>query len=41
MNGIIHPCTHPENGRPAPKNEEEMMVEIFHYLDRYVSPVVL
>jgi 5'-3' exonuclease len=34
MNGIIHPCTHPE-GRPPPKNEEEMMLEIFHYVDRH------
>lgn len=28
MNGIIHPCTHPEN-KPAPRNEMEMMVAIF------------
>ncbi|OLY81139.1 5'-3' exoribonuclease 2 [Smittium mucronatum] len=33
MNGIVHPCCHPE-GKPPPKNEEEMMVEIFKCLDR-------
>ena len=27
MNGIIHPCTHPED-KPAPRNEDEMMVAI-------------
>nr|CAH7748105.1 unnamed protein product [Callosobruchus chinensis] len=33
MNGIIHPCTHPED-RPAPKNEDEMMIAIFDCIDR-------
>ncbi|XP_017023979.1 5'-3' exoribonuclease 2 homolog [Drosophila kikkawai] len=33
MNGIIHPCTHPED-KPAPKNEDEMMVAIFDCIDR-------
>ncbi|XP_073990447.1 5'-3' exoribonuclease 2 Rat1 isoform X2 [Rhodnius prolixus] len=33
MNGIIHPCTHPEN-KPPPKNEDEMMIAIFECVDR-------
>eukprot|EP01137_Pigoraptor_chileana_P008821 Opistho-2@56178 len=36
MNGIIHPCTHPED-RPAPRNEDEMMAIIFEYIDRIFS----
>ena len=38
MNGIVHPCTHPEDGN-APKNEEEMMTAIFKYTDRVVNMV--
>ncbi|XP_055848114.1 5'-3' exoribonuclease 2 homolog [Episyrphus balteatus] len=33
MNGIIHPCTHPED-KPPPRNEDEMMVAIFECIDR-------
>ena len=38
MNGIIHPCTHPED-KPAPKNEDEMMVAIFEAIDRLMAIV--
>lgn len=36
MNGIVHPCTHPE-GKPAPETEEDMMVEVFKYTERVVN----
>ncbi|KAK9472457.1 5-3 exoribonuclease 2 [Dipodascopsis tothii] len=36
MNGIVHPCAHPEN-RPAPETEDDMMLEVFKYTDRVVS----
>lgn len=38
MNGIIHPCTHPED-RPAPTTEEEMFDAIFDYIDRIFAIV--
>ncbi|KAI0284979.1 XRN 5'-3' exonuclease N-terminus-domain-containing protein [Russula aff. rugulosa BPL654] len=38
MNGIVHPCTHPE-GKPAPETEGEMMLEIFKYTERVVNMV--
>ncbi|XP_021712980.1 5'-3' exoribonuclease 2 homolog [Aedes aegypti] len=38
MNGIIHPCTHPED-KPAPKDEDEMMVAIFECIDRLMNIV--
>eukprot|EP00535_Pseudo-nitzschia_heimii_P004017 CAMPEP_0197180772 /NCGR_PEP_ID=MMETSP1423-20130617/5265_1 /TAXON_ID=476441 /ORGANISM="Pseudo-nitzschia heimii, Strain UNC1101" /LENGTH=999 /DNA_ID=CAMNT_0042630893 /DNA_START=61 /DNA_END=3057 /DNA_ORIENTATION=+ len=33
MNGIIHPCSHPEHG-PQPTTEEEMYENVCHYVDR-------
>ena len=33
MNGIIHPCSHPEQG-PQPKTEEEMYENVCRYVDR-------
>ncbi|PWN41825.1 putative 5-3 exonuclease [Ceraceosorus guamensis] len=38
MNGIVHPCTHPE-GKPAPETEEDMMLEVFKYTERVVNMV--
>ncbi|KAF3925491.1 hypothetical protein AA313_de0202784 [Arthrobotrys entomopaga] len=38
MNGIVHPCSHPED-RPAPETEHEMMLEVFRYTERVVSMV--
>lgn len=36
MNGIVHPCSHPED-RPAPATEEEMMLAVFNYTNRVVN----
>jgi len=33
MNGIIHPCSHPEHG-PQPATEEEMYENVCRYVDR-------
>ncbi|GAM27728.1 hypothetical protein SAMD00019534_109040 [Acytostelium subglobosum LB1] len=38
MNGIIHPCAHPETG-PQPRNTEDMMDSIIEYLDLIFSIV--
>lgn len=38
MNGIVHPCSHPED-RPAPETEEEMMIAVFEYTERVVNMV--
>ena len=38
MNGIVHPCSHPED-KPAPSTEGEMMLAVFEYTDRVVNMV--
>ncbi|GKY99557.1 hypothetical protein MPSEU_000910000 [Mayamaea pseudoterrestris] len=38
MNGIIHPCSHPENG-PQPATEQEMFENVCKYVDRLVRAV--
>ena len=38
MNGIIHPCCHPVD-RPAPATEEQMLKDIFEYIDRILRIV--
>lgn len=38
MNGIIHPCSHPEN-KPPPANEEEMFLAIFEYVEDILTIV--
>jgi 5'-3' exoribonuclease 2 len=38
MNGLIHPCSHPED-RDAPATEAEMYVNITKYIDRLFSAV--
>ncbi|KAI9765165.1 MAG: 5'-3' exoribonuclease 2 [Geoglossum simile] len=38
MNGIVHPCSHPED-KPPPTTEEEMMLEVFKYTERVVNMV--
>lgn len=41
MNGIIHNCTHPEwNDNVLNKlSEKEMIIQIFHYIDRLFHAV--
>ena len=38
MNGIIHPCSHPEDG-PAPPTEEHMLLAVMRYVDRLFAVV--
>lgn len=39
MNGIVHPCSHPEDKAP-PETEEEMMLEVFKYTERVVNMAI-
>jgi 5'-3' exoribonuclease 2 len=38
MNGLIHPCSHPED-RDAPATEAEMYVNVTKYIDRLFCAV--
>ena len=38
MNGIIHPCTHPQD-KPQPTSETEMFNNIFDYTDKIMKIV--
>ena len=37
MNGIIHPCCHPEGGKPQQANEAEMYENVAVLLDNLVT----
>ena len=39
MNGIIHPCAHPQNGGPQPKSETEIFSNIYAYIDKIMRIV--
>lgn len=38
MNGLIHPCCHPED-KPRPRDEDEMIANVFLYLDKILAIV--
>ena len=38
MNGIIHPCAHPQSG-PQPQSEAEIYKNIYAYTDKVINIV--
>lgn len=36
MNGIVHPCSHPENKAP-PETEDDMLLAVFEYTNRVLN----
>jgi 5'-3' exoribonuclease 2 len=38
MNGLVHPCCHPE-GKAQPKSEHEMMMNVFAEVDRLFAAI--
>ena len=38
MNGLIHPCSHPQD-RPPPETEAEMYVGVMKYVDRLFAAI--
>ena len=36
MNGIVHPCSHPEN-KPPPETEDDMLLAVFEYTNRVLN----
>ncbi|CAN0510049.1 unnamed protein product, partial [Ectocarpus sp. 8 AP-2014] len=41
MNGILHTCTHPnDDGLSAQLSERDIILGIFHYIDRIVTHIV-
>ena len=37
LNGIVHPCCHPEDGQPLPRDEDEMLTRVEAHLDRLME----
>ena len=37
LNGIVHPCCHPEDGQRQPRDEAEMLLRIEAHVDRLIE----